>query len=117
MLLVPQRAQPSPVANGHAGNSGDCPVTREEGGDDVKSSWPMSGLHTCYNGWCQRVATRERKLIPKAGPSWDRSLQLDCVNAESLVIANQQVAVNTFLVLYNTAQVTPRSRLYLKSLG
>ena len=24
---------------------------REEGGDDVKSSWPLCpGLHTCYNG-------------------------------------------------------------------
>ena len=23
----------------------------EEGGDDVKSSWPLwAGLHTCYNG-------------------------------------------------------------------
>ena len=27
---------------------------------------------------------------PKAGPSSDRSLQLDCVKSESLVIANQQ---------------------------
>ncbi len=26
-------------------------VSREEGGDDVKSSWPLCpGLHTCYNG-------------------------------------------------------------------
>ena len=24
---------------------------QEEGGDDVKSSWPLwAGLHTCYNG-------------------------------------------------------------------
>ncbi len=39
-----------PARNG--GNSretaGDKP---EEGGDDVKSSWPLrDGLHTCYNG-------------------------------------------------------------------
>jgi len=28
--------------------AGDKP---EEGGDDVKSSWPLhAGLHTCYNG-------------------------------------------------------------------
>ena len=26
-------------------------ISREEGGDDVKSSWPLrAGLHTCYNG-------------------------------------------------------------------
>ncbi len=26
-------------------------VNSEEGGDDVKSSWPLCpGLHTCYNG-------------------------------------------------------------------
>ena len=40
------------VASGSGGNSretaGDKP---EEGGDDVKSSWPLwAGLHTCYNG-------------------------------------------------------------------
>jgi hypothetical protein len=34
---------------GHSkGTAGDKP---EEGGDDVKSSWPLrAGLHTCYNG-------------------------------------------------------------------
>ncbi len=27
------------------------PVNGEEGGDDVKSLWPLCpGLHTCYNG-------------------------------------------------------------------
>nr|AOE07961.1 hypothetical protein [uncultured bacterium] len=36
-------------------NDGDSKETacasREEGGDDVKSSWPLRpGLHTCYNG-------------------------------------------------------------------
>ena len=40
------------VASDSVGNSketaGDKP---EEGGDDVKSSWPLRvGLHTCYNG-------------------------------------------------------------------
>ena len=42
----------------------------------------------------------------KASRSPDRSLQLDCVKSESLVIADQNVAVNTFLVLY-TPPVTP----------
>ncbi len=44
----------------------------------------------------------------KVGPSWDRSLQLDCVNAESLVIANQQVAVNTFPGPVHTARHTTK---------
>ena len=37
---------------GKAGHSGEtAPVNGEEGGDDVKSSWPLHlGLHTYYNG-------------------------------------------------------------------
>ena len=36
----------------------------EEGGDDVKSSWPLClGLHTCYNGRYKALPTRERELI------------------------------------------------------
>ncbi len=42
----------------------------------------------------------------KADRSPDCSLQLDCVKSESLVIANQHVAVNTFPGLVHTA-VTP----------
>ena len=38
--------------------------------------------------------------------SSDRSLQLDCVKLESLVIANQNVAVNTFPGLVHTARHT-----------
>jgi hypothetical protein len=50
-----------PARNG--GNSketaGDKP---EEGGDDVKSSWPLRvGLHTCYNGIYKEKRTRESK--------------------------------------------------------
>ena len=40
----------------------------------------------------------------KAGLSSDCSLQLDCMKPESLVIANQQVAVNTFPGLVHTAR-------------
>ena len=40
----------------------------------------------------------------KTGLSSDRSLQLDSVKSESLVIANQQVAVNTFPGLVHTAR-------------
>ena len=42
----------------------------------------------------------------KAGLSPDRSLQLDSVKSESLVIANQNVAVNTFPGLVHTARHT-----------
>ena len=52
----------------------------------------------------------------KAGLSSDCSLQLDCMKSESLVIANQHVAVNTFPGLVHTARHTmgvvwTRSRL------
>ena len=40
----------------------------------------------------------------KASRSPDRSLQLDCVKSESLVIADQNVAVNTFPGLVHTAR-------------
>jgi hypothetical protein len=42
----------------------------------------------------------------KAGRSPDRSLQLDCVKLESLVIVNQNVTVNTFPGLVHTARHT-----------
>ena len=42
----------------------------------------------------------------KADRSPDRSLQLDCVKSESLVIADQHVAVNTFPGLVHTARHT-----------
>ena len=39
----------------------------EEGGDDVKSSWPLCpGLHTCYNGRYKGLLSREVELIPKS---------------------------------------------------
>ena len=42
----------------------------------------------------------------KPGPSSDWSLQLDSMKAESLVIADQQAAVNTFPGLVHTARHT-----------
>ena len=50
---------------------------------------------------CQTVRWSKSQ---KAGPSSDCSLQLDCMKLESLVIANQQVAVNTFPALVHTAR-------------
>ena len=48
----------------------------------------------------------DAKLIPKSHLSSDRSLQLDCVKLESLVIADQHAAVNTFPGLVHTARHT-----------
>ena len=42
----------------------------------------------------------------KTGRSPDRSLQLDCVKSESLVIVDQNVTVNTFPGLVHTARHT-----------
>ena len=68
--------------------------------DDVKSSWPLRvGLHTCYNG-------SDNGLIPKNCLSSDCSLQLESMKSESLVIAEQHAAVNTFPGLVHTARHT-----------
>src|SRR4030042_5308886 len=46
-------------------------VKPEEGGDDVKSSWPLClGLHTCYNGWYKEQPTRESAQISKSHPQF-----------------------------------------------
>ncbi len=72
-------------------------ISREEGGDDVKSSWPLrAGLHTCYNGGDSGQRDREVELISKSHLSSDCTLQLECMKLESLVIADQHAAVNTF---------------------
>ncbi len=77
----------------------------EEGGDDVKSSWPLRlGLHTCYNGQDSEWRPREGEQILKPVLSSDWSLQLDCMKSESLVIADQHAAVNTFPGLVHTAR-------------
>ena len=84
-------------------------VKPEEGGDDVKSSWPLwAGLHTCYNGDDRGQLTRESTLIPKNRLSSDCTLQLECMKLELLVIADQHAAVNTFPGLVHTARHTMR---------
>ena len=78
---------------------------REEGVDDVKSSWPLRvGLHTCYNGIYSGQLSRKCELISKRCLSSDCRLQLDGMKAESLVIADQHAAVNTFPGLVHTAR-------------
>ena len=82
-------------------------ISREEGGDDVKSSWPLrAGLHTCYNGGDRGTRRREPWQISKSRLSSDWGLQLDPMKLESLVIADQHAAVNTFPGLVHTARHT-----------
>ena len=79
----------------------------EEGGDDVKSSCPLRpGLHTCYNGLYKVKQDSDVEQTTKRDPSSDCRLQLACMKLESLVIANQNVAVNTFPGLVHTARHT-----------
>ena len=53
--------------------------------------------------------SREAEQNPKSRLSSDRSLQLDCVKLELLVIADQHAAVNTFPGLVHTARHTMRA--------
>ena len=96
------------LPSGRAGHSdrtaGDKP---EEGGDDVKSSWLLRvGLHTCYNGSYREERSCEAEPILKSCLSSDCSLQLENMKLESLVIADQHAAVNTFPGLVHTARHT-----------
>ncbi len=95
---------PSGMAGHSGGTAGDKP---EEGGDDVKSSWLLQvGLHTCYNGNYRGLQPCERELISKSYLSSDCTLQLEYMRLESLVIADQHAAVNTFPGLVHTARHT-----------
>ena len=78
---------------------------REEGGDDVKSAWPLyPGLHTRYNGAYNGLRSREVEPIPKARLSSDCRLQLACMKSELLVTVYQHGTVNTFPGLVHTAR-------------
>ena len=100
-LLLPARK---------GGNSGETAADNaEEGGDDVKSSCPLCvGLHTCYNGWYREMQYREVEPNLKTSLSSDCRLKLVYMKLELLVIANQNVAVNTFPGLVHTARHTMR---------
>ncbi len=81
----------------------------EEGGDEVKSSWPLwIGLHACYNGDNRGERYGNVKPIPNCHLSSDCTLQLEYMKLESLVIADQHAAVNTFSDLVHTARRTTR---------
>ena len=76
-----------------------------------------SSHHAPYaQGWTHATMAGTKGCKParvsqshKAGLSSDRSLQLDCVKSESLVIADQHVAVNTFPGLVHTARHTTKA--------
>jgi hypothetical protein len=100
----PRLQLPAVLAGHSEGTAGDKP---EEGGDDVKSSWPLCpGLHTCYNGGDSGKLGGDTMLISKSRLSSDCTLQLGCMKVESLVIADQHAAVNTFPGLVHTARHT-----------
>ena len=78
-----------PARNG--GDSGQtAQINWEEGGDDVRSVWPLRpGLHTYYNAQYNWNRYREVEEIRKTGPSSDWRLQLASMKPESLVMAHQ----------------------------
>ena len=68
---VKSRNERNPCPMLPADNAGDSRetayVSSEEGGDDVKSSWPLCpGLHTCYNGRYRGLQYREVERISKS---------------------------------------------------
>ena len=79
---------------GHAGDSdGTAGVKPEEGGDDVKSSWPLCpGRHTCYNG--DNKASRCRKVKPIAKMSPQFGLQA-ATRLHEVGIASNRVSAMT----------------------
>ena len=69
---------------------GTAGIKPEEGGDEVKSAWPLYlGLHTRYNGRYNGLLSRKVEQITKTGLSSDHRLQPACVKSELLVNARQ----------------------------
>ena len=89
----------------------------EEGGADVKSAWSLClGLHTCYNegdnGSCERASVSESHKPILSG---DWGLQLDPMNAELVVIADQQRRGEYVLASCTHRPSNEQSRKYLNS--
>ena len=107
--LVPQRAQPFPlVAIIYLGTLVRLPSTNR------RKLGTTSSPHGPYGSGFTRhtmVGTEGGKAArwsqaQKADRSPDRSLQLDSVKSESLVIVDQHATVNTFQGLVHTARHT-----------
>ncbi len=108
---VPQRAQPlSLVASIKVGHS------KETAGESRRKVGMTSNHHAPYVLGYTRATmagtkgseTARWSESQKASLSSDRRLQLACVKPESLVIADQHAAVNTFPGLVHTARHTTR---------
>src|SRR5258707_11859824 len=100
----PHLQLPSGRAGHSAETAGDKP---EEGGDDVKSSWPLwAGLHTCYNGGDRGRQRGDPPPISKSRLSSDCSLQPESMKSGSLVNAGQQAPGETFPGPVTTARYT-----------
>ena len=69
----------------------------------------MGGTKGCHPA---RVSQSQKAVL-----SSDRSLQLDSVKLESLVIVDQHATVNTFPGLVHTARHTTKACCYQKSLA
>ena len=67
--------------------------------------YDLGYTRTTMDGTTRRKPARVSQSL-KPIPSSDRSLQLDSVKLESLVIAGQHTAVNTFPGLVHTARHT-----------
>ena len=71
-------------------SGGTAQINWEEGGDDVRSVWPIClGLHTYYNAQYRGEQASDGEQIPKSGLSSDWRLQLASMKSESLVMAHQ----------------------------
>ncbi len=74
-IWVKSRNERNPYRWLPAGKAGDSSETAgvkpEEGGDDVKSSWPLRpGLQTSYNGRYKGMQDRKVERIPQSRPQF-----------------------------------------------
>ena len=104
-----------------ADNAGNSKLTAyassEEGGDDVKSSWPLRpGQHTCYNGDYNALQDREVERIAKKSSQFrsESATRLREVgiasNRRMIGHAGQHTPVNTFPGLVHTARQAMKAR-------
>ena len=108
-----QRAQPLSCVRNVTGDSPD--FVGKEGGADVKSAWSLyPGPHTCYNGrnngLCKRASASKSLKFFLSG---DWGLQLDPMNAELVVIADQSRRGEYVLASCTHRPSSQQSREYL----
>lgn len=106
-LVRPAKTAPKQTKRCVTHSRGTASDILEEGGDDVKSAWPLwAGPHTCYNGNYNGKQGCKAERIRKDCLSSDCSLQLGNMKLESLVIADQHAAVNMYPGPVHTARHT-----------